>query len=39
MSANTIKIWISPPTLYTKTPNSHPISKITAIKYNKPLIT
>jgi hypothetical protein len=36
--ARTIRIWIMPPTLYTKTPRSHPISKMTAIKYSKPLI-
>ena len=38
ISARTIRIWIKPPTLYTKTPRSHPISKMTAIKYNRPLI-
>ncbi len=38
ISARTIRIWIIPPTLYTKTPRSHPISKMTAIKYNSPLI-
>ncbi len=29
--ANTNKIWIKPVTLYTKTPSSHPIIKITAM--------
>jgi hypothetical protein len=38
IKARTIKIWIIPPTLYTKTPKSHPINKMTAIKYNSPLI-
>jgi hypothetical protein len=38
IKAKTIRIWIKPPTLYTKTPRSHPINKMTAIKYNSPLI-
>jgi hypothetical protein len=30
MTANTINMWIKPPTLYTNTPRSQPISRITA---------
>jgi hypothetical protein len=36
--AKTIKIWISPLTLYTKTPSSQPIIKITAMMYRRLLI-
>ena len=36
--ARTMRMWIKPPTLYTKTPRSQPINKMTAIKYSKPLI-
>jgi hypothetical protein len=32
ITANTIKTWIRPPTLYTNTPKSHPIKRMTAIK-------
>lgn len=32
------KIWINPPALYTKNPNSQPMINITAIKYNRLLI-
>lgn len=33
--ANTNKMWISPPTLYAKTPIAQPIKRITAITYSK----
>lgn len=36
--ASTNKMWIKPETLYTKTPRSHPITKITAIIYRRLLI-
>lgn len=32
MTANTINTWTNPPTLYTKTPKSQPMIKMTAIK-------
>jgi len=32
ITANTINTWIKPPTLYTNTPNSQPISNMTAIR-------
>jgi hypothetical protein len=34
ITANTIKICIKPPALYTKKPNSQPIINITAIRYS-----
>jgi len=33
MTARTSRIWIKPPTLYTKTPSNHPITRITAMMY------
>jgi len=32
ISARTINIWINPPTLYTNTPKSQPMIRITAIR-------
>jgi hypothetical protein len=39
MTATTSKIWISPPTLNTKAPRIHPMTRITANTYNKSVIT
>jgi hypothetical protein len=33
MTAKMIRIWIRPEALYTKNPNIHPITSITAIRY------
>jgi hypothetical protein len=38
ITAITIRMWIRPPTLYTKAPKIHPITSIMAITYNKLLI-
>lgn len=35
ITANTNKICIKPPKLYTKNPKIHPIMRMTAIRYNK----
>lgn len=36
--AITNKMWIKPPAWFTKNPKIQPITKITAMMYNKPLI-
>ena len=38
ITASTISIWIKPDALYTKNPSNHPITSITAIRYNMLLI-
>lgn len=35
MMAITKRIWIKPPTCQTKAPNNQPITRITAITYNR----
>jgi hypothetical protein len=39
MIAKTNRRWIMLPRLNTKKPSTHPINKMTAIKYNNSLIT
>jgi hypothetical protein len=39
MMAITNNIWMIPPALYMKKPNTHPITSITAMIYNSDLIT